>query len=113
MLGVNAGVVGSPLIRTGRLHVRPRSVLCTSWIWLNRPAVKAVPPYATYTSPVRGSIAGNGSPAPVRSRFFGSFGATSSTLVSGAMIVGWLQVRPPLNEWTTLLPWHATLRALV
>ena len=43
IIGVNAGTLGSPLTRTGALHVRPRSVLCTSWIWLYRPAVKSVP----------------------------------------------------------------------
>src|SRR5438876_10862333 len=93
MLGVNAGEVGTALTRDGELQVRPPSKLCTSWIWLYAPPVKSVPSYATYSSPVRGSTAGNGRPVPVRSSA-PVFGSTSGAPVSWATTVGRLQVRP-------------------
>src|SRR5262245_26798555 len=100
MDGVNARTVGSPLTRTGALQVRPRSVLCTSWIWLYSPPVKSDPSYAMYNSPVRGSIAGNGRPNPVRNGC-PVFGLTGRTLVSCATTVGALHVAPPSVDRTT------------
>src|SRR3954463_13903168 len=99
MLGVKAGVVGTLLTRLGALHVRPPSVLRTNWIWLYAPPVKSVPSYARYSSPVRGSAAGNGIPTPVRN---GApvFGSTSRTPVSLATTTGRLQVRPESVERT-------------
>src|SRR3954471_5083972 len=99
MLGVKAGVVGTLLTRLGALHVRPPSVLCTSWIWLYAPPVKSVPSYARYNSPVRGSAAGKGRPAPVRN-CAPVFGSTSGTLVSVVTITGRLHVRPASVERT-------------
>src|SRR3954452_24207653 len=99
MLGVKAGVLGSPLTRLGALHVRPWSVLCTSWTWLYAPPVKSEPSYARYSAPVRGSMAGDGMLTPVRSTA-PVFGSTSITPGSSATTTGRLQVRPESVERT-------------
>src|SRR5947208_2540850 len=58
-----------------------------------------------YRSPVPGSTAGNGRPAPVRSGM-PVLGSTSRTPASAAMTIGLLQVWPPLVERTTVPDEH-------
>src|SRR5512147_69170 len=97
---MKAGWLPGLLTRAGLLQLAPPSVDRDITTWLAAPPVNLASSQTTYRFPLLASIAGMGSPAPVR-RNAPVLGAKSLTVCWVAMTVGFDQVLPPSDDEMT------------